>query len=318
MHGVSTRKVDALAAACGRGAVSKSEGGWICRELGTELAAFRERPLDDGAYPYLWLDATDKKVREGDRIVSQAVVVAIRVRETGEQQVLGVAAGASETEVFWLACFRVLRVAGLSGTRLVVSGAHQQLRKAVAQYFVEASWQRGKESLPAQHRGRGASDPRPGRAGPGKDHLRPADRRDRPLRGRHVVTLLTPCFPAAITQFQEMEADVLAYLGFPAEHWRSISSPNAIERVNAEIDHRTRVVGIFLNAAALLRLTTAVLQEQHDEWPDARRIFSQQSMALLRPDSTPGLTTRSRRASPPTSRFPCPRELTPSCTTSGA
>jgi putative transposase len=41
------------------------------------------------------------------------------------------------------------------------------------------------------------------------------------------------------------------------------------------------VVGIFPNAAALLRLTTAVLVEQDDEWQDGRRHFSQQSMAQL-------------------------------------
>jgi transposase-like protein len=57
---------------------------------------------------------------------------------------------------------------------------------------------------------------------------------------------------------------VLAYLDFPVDHWRSISSTNAIERVNAELDRRAKVVGIFPNTASLLRLFTAVLQDQHD------------------------------------------------------
>ena len=84
---------------------------------------------------------------------------------------------------------------------------------------------------------------------------------------------------------------MLAYLSFPLDHWRSISSTNAIERLNAEIDRRAKVVGIFPNSASLLRLTTAVVQDQHDEWQDDRRVFSQQSMArLLHPDGPPLLT----------------------------
>ena len=60
-----------------------------------------------------------------------------------------------------------------------------------------------------------------------------------------------------------------------------IPGTNLLERLNAEIDRRAKVVGIFPNTAALLRLTTAVLVERHDEWQDGRRHFSQQSMAQL-------------------------------------
>jgi putative transposase len=78
---------------------------------------------------------------------------------------------------------------------------------------------------------------------------------------------------------------------FPTDHWKSISSTNAIERLNAEIDRRAKVVGIFPTTASLLRLATAVVQDQHDEWQDDRRLFSQQSMARLQnPDGPPLLT----------------------------
>ncbi len=98
------------------------------------------------------------------------------------------------------------------------------------------------------------------------------------------LAVLEPRFPQVAEKLRTAETDVLAYLAFPAEHWRSISSTNTIGRVNAELDRRAKVVGIFPNTAALLRLTTAVLQEQHDEWQDGRRHFSQQSMQLLNPD----------------------------------
>jgi transposase-like protein len=51
------------------------------------------------------------------------------------------------------------------------------------------------------------------------------------------------------------------------------------------------VVGIFPSSDSLLRLFTAVLQDQHDEWQDGRRHFSQQSMArVMHPDGPPLLT----------------------------
>jgi transposase-like protein len=61
--------------------------------------AFLQRPLE-GVWPYLWLDATDIKVREGGRMVSRAVIVAVGVNKDGKREVLGVAIGPSEAETF--------------------------------------------------------------------------------------------------------------------------------------------------------------------------------------------------------------------------
>jgi len=107
----------------------------------------------------------------------------------------------------------------------------------------------------------------------------------------HALNVLEPRFPTVAAKLCAAEADVLAYLDFPVDYWRSISSTNAIERVNAELDRRAKVVGTFPNTASLLRLFTPVLQDQHDEWQDGRRHFSQQSMARVMHPAGPPLLT---------------------------
>jgi putative transposase len=290
VRGISTRKVDDLMAALGGCSISRSEVSRICALLDEELAEFRERPLDE-PYPYVWLDATYEKVRQGARIVSQAAVVAVGVRDSGEKSVLGLAIGASETEAFWLEFCRSLARRGLSGVQLVISDAHEGLRSALAQVFAGASWQGCKvhflrnvaSAVPKLHA--------PAVLAVVKSIFLQPTRETSKDAVEHALSVLEPHFPAVAAKLRAAEADVLAYLDFPLDHWRSISSTNAIERVNAELDRRAKVVGIFPNTDSLLRLFTAVLQDQHDEWQDGRRHFSQQSMARLLHPNGPLLLT---------------------------
>ena len=78
------------------------------------------------------------------------------------------------------------------------------------------------------------------------------------------------------------KAEVLAFTAFPRAHWRKIWSTNPLERVNKEIKRRSRVVGIFPNSAAVIRLVGAILIDMHDEWiAGDRRYLSEGSMATL-------------------------------------
>jgi putative transposase len=130
VHGVSTRKVDDLVRALGLDGIDKSEVSRIAKELDEEVNLFRNRPLE-GPYPYLWLDATYLKIRSNHRVVSKALVIALGVKMTGEREILGFAIGPCESEPFWHEFLKDLISRGLSGVQLVISDAHEGLKKAI-------------------------------------------------------------------------------------------------------------------------------------------------------------------------------------------
>ncbi len=101
----------------------------VCQEdyaLGFEgaLNSSHHLRLCSSLLPQLWIDATYVKVREGDRIVSMATIVAVGVNTDGRREVLGVATGASEAEPFWKAFLRALADRGLRGVKLVIADDH--------------------------------------------------------------------------------------------------------------------------------------------------------------------------------------------------
>ncbi|WP_459989222.1 transposase, partial [Mycobacterium avium] len=67
-----------------------------CADLDTEVGAFRDRPLSEQHFPYVFLDATYCKARVNHRVVSQAVVIATGVAADGRREVLGFDVGDSE------------------------------------------------------------------------------------------------------------------------------------------------------------------------------------------------------------------------------
>ena len=285
VQGVSTRRVDDLVQALGMHGISKSQVSRLCQELDGEVERFRTRRLE-GPYPYLWLDATFVKVREAGRVVSQAIVIAIGVRQSGEREVLGLDVGPSEDGAFWLAFLRSLVARGLTGVQLVISDAHQGLKGAILAVLNGASWQRCRV-----HFVRNALGMVPKAAGPLvaatiRTVFAQPDAAGARETWRRVADSFRPRYGRLAALLDEAEAEVLAYLAFPREHWRQIWSNNPLERLNKEVKRRTDVVGIFPNAAAVTRLVGAVLAEQHDEWQVGRRYLSAESLTKLVPPST--------------------------------
>ena len=284
VQGVSTRKVDDLVKALGLDGISKSQVSRLCQSLDEEVERFRNRPLE-GVFPYVWLDATFVKARDGGRVVSQAVVIAIGVNGDGQREVLGLDVGPSEDGAFWLAFLRSLVARGLSGVQLVSSDAHQGLKGAIAAVIHGATWQRCRVHFVRNLLGLVPKSAAEMVAATVRTVFAQPDAASAREQWRAVADRLRARFPKAADLIDEAEADVLAYLAFPKGHWRQIWSNNPLERLNKEVKRRTDVVGIFPNPAAVVRLVGAVLSEQHDEWQVARRYLSVESLAKLRKEA---------------------------------
>jgi transposase-like protein len=286
--GVSTRSVDDLVAALGiDSGISKSEVSRICAGLDEVVGAFRTRSLDHVEFPYLYLDATYLHVRNhASQVVSMAVVVATGITATGAREVLGLDVGDSEDEVFWRGFLAALKQRGLAGVKLVVSDQHAGLVKALRRSFQGAAHQRCRvhfarnllAHVPKSHADMVAAVFRTIFAQP--------DSKTVAKTWDEVRDQLAERFPKIGPLMDEAKTEVLAFTAFPRAHWTKIWSTNPLERVNKEIKRRARVVGIFPNTAAVIRLVGAVLADMHDEWRAGdRRYLSEGSMAKLYPDS---------------------------------
>ena len=288
IQGVSTRSVDDLVKAMGVEGISKSQVSRLCGEIDERVQAFLSRPIE-GEWPYLWLDATYVKVRRDHHIVSIAVIVAVGVNGDGRREVLGMTVGHSEAEPFWVELLRGLSRRGLRGVKLVVSDAHEGLKAAITK-ILNATWQRCRVHFMRNAMAyAGKTQRRIVSAWVGTAFAQ-NDAATATKQWRHVADELRPRVAKLAALMDEAEADVLAYMGFPAAHRAKIHSTNPIERLNHEIKRRSDVVGIFPNEAAVLRLIGALLLEQNDEWAVQRaRYMTLETIAPLSDDPSVSL-----------------------------
>jgi putative transposase len=281
--GVSTRRVDELAQAMGLSGISKSTVSKLCKDIDERVNAFLERPLE-GEWPYLWLDATYLKVREGGRIVSVAAIIAVAVDAEGRREIVGLGLGPSEAETFWSGFLKGLVKRGLRGVKLVVSDAHEGLKHAIAK-VLGATWQRCRvhwlrnalAHVPKGQQTMVAAALRQAFLQPDQEAARQA--------WRQLADQLRPRWPKLADLMDASEHDVLAYLAFPVQHRAKLHSTNPLERLNKEVKRRADVVGIFPNETSILRLIGAVLLEANDEWQLQHRYMQLEAMAeLLTPE----------------------------------
>jgi transposase-like protein len=263
VKGVSTRKIEAVLEELGIAGVSAGQVSQLCSALDEKVRKFREGPL--GEIRYVWVDALYEKVRVDDRVESMAVVIATGANLQGRREVLGFDVIAAESEEGWAEFFKGLKERGLHGVELVISDAHTGLKNAVRK-VLKVEWQRCKVHF---YRNVLVHVPKRSQAEVSeamKAVFVQRDEKSAKTKAADLVRQFQSRFAKAMEIFEAGIDDVLSYLHYPQPHRVRISSTNPLERLNLEIRRRTRVVGIFPNPAACLRLIGMLLVEKNDDW----------------------------------------------------
>ena len=269
--GVPTRRVEDLVQAMDMGGVSKSQVPKLCKEIDERVSSFLERPLE-GEWPYLWLDATYLKQRQGERVISVAVTIAAAVNTEGRREIIRMSAGAPEAAPFWIDVLRALTRRGLKGVKLVVSDPHEGLKAAITQVLGATSRRCRVHTMrnmiarvPRVQQSRATTAIR-------EVFVQPTYKARELWRA--IATSAYNRLSKLAGAMERAEEDVLAHMTFPAAHRTKLHSTNTLERLNREVKRRADVVGIFPSEASILLLVGAVLMEQNDEWALQHRYLS--------------------------------------------
>lgn len=261
VQGVSTRRVRSIIERLGVKGISADTVSRIAKELDEKVDEFLNRPIEQPII-YLIVDAVYVKVRHQCRYVNHAVLLIAGVREDGLREILGVMIADSENEGTWISIFDDLKKRGLRGVQMVTSDGHEGIQNAVKVSFLGASWQ-----MCQVHYQRAIL-----RNVPRKSQKQVSELLSTALYGNEerladiAIHLEKMGYGKAVNTVEKFMFDVANYRAFPKEHWKRIRTTNMVERVNAEIKRRTKVVGAFPSRESLLRLVVSILIDINEEW----------------------------------------------------
>jgi putative transposase len=283
INGVSTRKIEKLAKSLGIDSISRSQVSQITKELNDQVAAFRQRPLQE-TYPVLWVDSLYEKIRVGHQVKNLAIAVVVGIDENGKRDILAIEPMYEESEATYQSLFENLKERGLKNTWLVVSDAHKGLVKAIQKSFIGCSWQRCKvhfmrnilAHVPAKCKSEFAKKLK-------QIWLQP-DIESAKAYANSFMDTYENQYPGAIEVLEEGLEDSLQFYAFNRIDYRKISSINILERLNREIRRRTAVVGVFPNMDSYIRLITTYLIEYAEEWSTGRSYIKPEIIQLTKED----------------------------------
>jgi putative transposase len=269
IQGVSTRKVTAiLERLCGT-SVSSTQVSRAIALLDQTLEGWRQRPLCE--CPYVVLDARYEKVRQDGQVRDAAILMASGIDLNGKRHLLGVSISLGEHEIHWRIFMENLVARGLRGVQLITSDDHAGLKAARMAVFGGVPWQRCQFHL---QQNASAYVPRRAMLPEVAADIRAIFNAPDRSSAEHFLHNAVEKYKRTASKLAAwLEANIpegLTIFSFPIAHRRLIRTTNGLERVNQEIHRRTRVVGIFPNEAACLRLVSAILMELDDAWQVGR------------------------------------------------
>ena len=190
----------------------------------------------------------------------------------------------TETETSWSEVFTDLIDRGIdpNSVKYIVSDKHVGMRKAMAKFFPQSSWQ-----WCQTHYQRNAEAKISGREETKKLHQHLRDVFNSPnyetarARADKLIEFYEEHYPNLADWLENTIEEALTVFNLPKKHRKRLRTNNSLERFNAEIKRRTKVVRIFSNRTSCLRLVTALCVEQSEEWVTGRRYVNMEGLEKL-------------------------------------
>ena len=261
LAGVSVRRVEDITEALWGTKVSAATISELNKKAYVHIEEWRNRPLQGGKYPYVYVDGIYLRRNWGGEYENVAVLVAIAVNEDGYREVLGAAEGMKEDKVSWLSFFQWLKSRGLDGVRLIVGDKCLGMLEAAGEIFPEAKYQRCtvhfyRNVFSAVPRSKMKTVAQMLKAIHAQESRKAAREKAKAVANE----LRAMKLKEAAKKVEDSIEETLIYYDFPSEHWLKIRTNNVIERLNREIRRRTRVVGTFPDGNSALMLVCARLR----------------------------------------------------------
>ena len=272
-NGVSTRKVEHITKQLCDMEISPTQVSRIAKLLDEELELFRNRPL--GKITYLYLDAHYEKVRHEGQVRDLAVLKAIGVTPEGNREILGVSCSLSEATIHWRNFLESLLKRGLKGMVLIISDDHSGLKAALKAVLPSVPWQWCIFHLAQNAQSYAPKKAmRPEIARAVKDIYDSISREEAETRMKLVCKEFEEKASKFCDWLEDNFSEGLTFFSFPRNHWKKIRTVNMVERQNQEVRRRTSIVRVFPNEESCLRLVSAVLMDQHEEWAGQKRYMN--------------------------------------------
>jgi transposase-like protein len=254
--------------------ISASQVSRAAAQLDEQLDLWRNRPLNEVAYPYLILDARYEKVRRDGVVLDCALLMAIGIAASGERSILGLSVALSEAETHWRDFLCSLQERGLHGTEFIVSDDHAGLQAARIARFPAVPWQRCQFHLQqnALH-----YVPRVALRKTVAAQLREIFNAPTLELAQALLTQMVSSYrksaPELAAWLEQNVPESFTVFALPKEHRLLLRTSNMAERVSQEIKRRTRVARIFPNPPSLLRLVSALLADISEDWETSPQLY---------------------------------------------
>ena len=239
--GVNQRRIrKALKPLVSEAPVGKNVVSRLVHRLKKHLEAWKGRRLDDCTYVYLYLDATNLRIRLLGRVRLLPVFVALGVREDGQKEVLAMEGLYKETQSAWRELLEDLQRRGINRPLLAIIDGNRGLRGAL-----DLVW----PGLPVQrcmvHKLRNLKTYCPEDVYPGvkKDFHRISEAKN--LKSAQAaydrfVQRWGAKLPKVVRSLEEAGPELLTFYSFPREQWKCLRTTNPIERLNLEFQRRVK------------------------------------------------------------------------------